>query len=1583
MGYDNYFRSESINTLLLRRISKIIISEEEDLNSFFKKNLISSLKYDSNRTQIKHVIDVESCNLLNCIINIDNVKFEFENGNLISTNTIEDEGFVKDIVVKTINDETKRIIEKLRYALTLNENINDFGYCFDIEVVKKIALYNEKDYELFYRFLMNKLKEIVGTEKDYNPPYPVFPKKCIDSETIYPIYCKWLYTLEKLNSNSGAIPSSYKSNFKETDSINNFKVISVTDMNEYTQLMASLINSSEPFSNNDVQDLKTFFSYETSNLAYVPDTIPCKDNLYFIVQMMFSYNITNISDRTQLINRIKGMYDNINYSIDDILKTVLVFDGFQPSDIGKCKVNNCYYSSDLNNLIYQLLKHSSHRYEKFLKYKNIWARISKKLFPINNEIHFPDVAADLKKIEKPTIFNEIFIQKRRQLIVDKKENLDDFYKKLIEKAIKQDDVLSSGKHKISVNQCNLLNCTLTIDNTTIDYENGVLLTTDASIDKCVLEKLQKIMEKETEIVSEKLNIVLSLNENLSKIGFCMDTDLVKAISLYDENEIEELAFFLCNQLKVMQSLPKYNIQGCYNDLIYIDFPRDHLTSQLTYFSYCKWLCSLETLNYDKKKIPMSYKIEFEKNPNIERIKMDIGNSNLKIITVGTEDEFLNMITTMMSAPEALSTSDITFLKNFIAYEDNYKKYIPETITNKENLAYIADAIIKHHKNNPPMDVILPLFKNVNDVLRLAIVMSNHSPSDLNKRVFFVSFKNPERRLLMKLLNNCSNRYEDILKYKSKWVLFCEKIHPNKFKKIYPDLVNDLLGSYSFLGNKENKSIRKEYRFYKLLIEIDDRLKRYKSEMTQFIELERKRIFRSIEEINLLEDDDYLEMINKFSWVSIQGSKSSRTTNFIQNYTIKYSKPLLNIEYQKLLEYFNSITGIPNEAKEYIHEYLLKLSGIVYTDLLQTMNKQLVVNYTLGSWNYAEGNVVVDKKYEDVFNYTPKLLMDYTNFIIPELNRNIIEKEIQRLQPMIKKLHDEDHQYKKERQPFDSKWVELINNNKIDEAAKLLSQKPGIYLRHLDELITKGNESQMIIDTLEKIAPKTSVKVLLSVKGYFQRRSEKVNSRSFLINNATGPKEKKNTSIKRRKGGDVTGKSAIYYTNKVKEPLSKDVCDRILNICDNALLSHFESKSKLNGVYISPEMEKYIIPFSLRYASKGLENFTKGSRIDLTFKNITEEEKKMMVEDTENRLRSKEALEEKFYAEKNQLEIQILNLKDKEGEEDKEKLKTCQKELITVESDLKAMQKTVENLKSELNEKKNCPIGTNYQNIRFFVVGGFRRVFIEVYDENLCFKTLVTSFNSADKELANRYNIYFNSNEIGKTFMDINIDTVLEQQGRYIVVNVLPGTGKFGWMEIPFLNSGEQFDPSVVRQNISIKYTNDACPVILDCKTREFIWTDHISSVNYFDNYIIYYTNYHNQITIVNAVQNLISQGAHVPYRNRNSNEEVPPLIVDGVDLTNVNISGIKDTIKNYNKYCAFNENFKQALFAYYLNPLKLSMAELIHLHIKARNGTLVEKEDDLKEGDIAFVPYTSISQKNKVKYVTCSQLEVILSEYMK
>ena len=85
------------------------------------------------------------------------------------------------------------------------------------------------------------------------------------------------------------------------------------------------------------------------------------------------------------------------------------------------------------------------------------------------------------------------------------------------------------------------------------------------------------------------------------------------------------------------------------------------------------------------------------------------------------------------------------------------------------------------------------------------------------------------------------------------------------------------------------------------------------------------------------------------------------------------------------------------------------------------------------------------------------------------------------------------------------------------------------------------------------------------------------------------------------------------------------------------------------------------------------------------------------------------------------------------------------------------------------------------------------------------------------------------------FLDVDIETVLQNGGRYIVFQVYSYSevpfcnmphAMFGWMERENVNSGEIYEPKTVKQKLDLaSNSNVSIPVIFDCKTKEMIWCD--------------------------------------------------------------------------------------------------------------------------------------------------------------
>jgi len=556
---------------------------------------------------------------------------------------------------------------------------------------------------------------------------------------------------------------------------------------------------------------------------------------------------------------------------------------------------------------------------------------------------------------------------------------------------------------------------------------------------------------------------------------------------------------------------------------------------------------------------LKLKIKKTKRKRIKyEMEIDTNDAGLKLIEVGKKEEIYEIIVNTINSPEASSPEDFTDVEHFIQFEKDHLKYIPESILNKENLVKVVELLLKYHPDHIPEEIIVPLFKNVNDVLRLALVLSGHSAADLGKPQKFKSFKNWERRLFMKLLNNCGgDRYDDLIKYHNIWTRFFERIHPLKYKKIYPDLIEDLLGTYRFFGDPKNRQLRMEYTFYQILLKLNERIVKYKEDTLKLIQHKKivnhqNQYFRlyplnlaidinnikQFYDLKFLENDEddktpqvNYEIINEEDIPTIRTMVRNKRIDAVLT---SRSYPVTKDEHKKILEKFKNLKYVPNDLHDYIYQYLQKLVFIVHSGL-DEMNR-IYGN----SWDNEHKYDFEEEYFNDIIKGMQNSSQTLYNDLIPSLDVESIQKRMNEIQPLLKQLSDKVHEYKRQRQPFNSKWIELISEKKTEEAAQLLSKKPGIFLRQLDELMSKSEEVQYdsILKLLEEVSHKASLKVLLSIKGYFQKRSETLKGRAFLIQGSIENKHKnknKNTNrlVSTNKGVITKTRTTIYYTTKVK------------------------------------------------------------------------------------------------------------------------------------------------------------------------------------------------------------------------------------------------------------------------------------------------------------------------------------------------------------------------------------------------------------------------------------------------------------------
>ena len=170
--------------------------------------------------------------------------------------------------------------------------------------------------------------------------------------------------------------------------------------------------------------------------------------------------------------------------------------------------------------------------------------------------------------------------------------------------------------------------------------------------------------------------------------------------------------------------------------------------------------------------------------NIEERPALFDISTTKVLAFGTQEDYNEIFSNLMSANVSISEQDKEDLETFFALNslDTIASVIPEEIPFKENMAVVVKLLLDTSVVIPPLKFI----KTATDILRVITSLSGGDVS-LASNTKYKSFKRRERRLFLSLLEKMpsKNREEDMKKYKNKWIRIGERLHPSEYIKQYP------------------------------------------------------------------------------------------------------------------------------------------------------------------------------------------------------------------------------------------------------------------------------------------------------------------------------------------------------------------------------------------------------------------------------------------------------------------------------------------------------------------------------------------------------------------------------------------------------------------------------------------------------------------------------------------------------------------------------------------------------------------------------------------------------------------------------
>ncbi len=165
--------------------------------------------------------------------------------------------------------------------------------------------------------------------------------------------------------------------------------------------------------------------------------------------------------------------------------------------------------------------------------------------------------------------------------------------------------------------------------------------------------------------------------------------------------------------------------------------------------------------------------------------------------------------------------------------------------------------------------------------------------------------------------------------------------------------------------------------------------------------------------------------------------------------------------------------------------------------------------------------------------------------------------------------------------FNSKLEAHVQNKNYPKAMELLTKRPGIFARRLDEMFrTFPDNLELTLEHFGSIAHKVSTPVLVQLISHMKGRANTPDLRVFM------PK------------GSVS--KVQIHDNKFPN-LPPGLTAQVLFTCEDALRKKFANLSEMGNVYLDRSLGDFTIPFGQRSASEALRVIPKGSRTALVDK----------------------------------------------------------------------------------------------------------------------------------------------------------------------------------------------------------------------------------------------------------------------------------------------------------------------------------------------------------------------------------------------
>ncbi len=195
---------------------------------------------------------------------------------------------------------------------TFNVNLESLGFCMSKDLMLSMSSLSVDELTSLSKQIISTLKEMVGAHRKYTPMYPNFPQQVMEMSEAE-LYCNAiLHYIGSYVEDVFKIPARYLPKYTKLkreelpDEDICLKAINLGSQEEFDAIFTNLVGSNGSLSAFD-KDIVTWFVKNKSVQSLIPDSIPQKENLSYLVSIALTCKKQAVIE--ELINKIKTATD--------------------------------------------------------------------------------------------------------------------------------------------------------------------------------------------------------------------------------------------------------------------------------------------------------------------------------------------------------------------------------------------------------------------------------------------------------------------------------------------------------------------------------------------------------------------------------------------------------------------------------------------------------------------------------------------------------------------------------------------------------------------------------------------------------------------------------------------------------------------------------------------------------------------------------------------------------------------------------------------------------------------------------------------------------------------------------------------------------------------------------------------------------------------------------------------------------------------------------------------------------------------------------------------------------------------------